>query len=93
MYIFGIVVRPKKCHKATVEYISTTIEYIFHVMKNFVNFRSGFVLLSWRLQMFSATFFGGKSPRVSGTQNGGTGPYKAILGVGFPLHKPYIQLV
>ena len=28
------------------------------------------------------------SPKVSGTQNGGTEPYKAILGVGFPLHKP-----
>ena len=25
--------------------------------------------------------------------NGGTEPYKAILGVGFPLHKPYIQLI
>ncbi len=32
-----------------------------------------------------AVFF---SPKVSGTQNGGTEPYKAILGVGFPLHKP-----
>ena len=29
------------------------------------------------------------SPKVSGTQNGGTEPYKAILGVSFPLHKPY----
>jgi len=32
------------------------------------------------------------SPGVSGTQNGGTEPYKsykAILGIGFPLHKPY----
>ncbi len=33
------------------------------------------------------------SPRISGTYNGGTEPYKAILGVGFPLHKPYIQLI
>ena len=32
------------------------------------------------------------SPKVSGTEHGGTEPYKAILGVGFPLHKPYIQL-
>ena len=23
------------------------------------------------------------------TQNGGTVPYKAVLGVGFPLHRPY----
>ena len=30
-----------------------------------------------------------KSPGVSGTWNGGTKPYKAILGMGFPLHKPY----
>ena len=29
------------------------------------------------------------SPKVSGTQNGGTEPYNAILGLGFPLHKPY----
>ena len=28
-------------------------------------------------------------PRISGTQNGGTEAYKAVLGVGFPLHKPY----
>ena len=29
----------------------------------------------------------------SGTKNGGTEPYKAVLGVRFPLHKPYyIQL-
>ena len=33
------------------------------------------------------------SPRISGTYNGGTEPYKAILGVGFPLQKPYIQLI
>jgi len=33
------------------------------------------------------------SPRISGTYNGGTEPYKAILGLGFPLHKPYIQLI
>ena len=33
------------------------------------------------------------SPRVSGTQNGGTEPYNAILGMGFPLHKPYMQLI
>ena len=32
------------------------------------------------------------SPTISGTLNGGTVPYKAVLGVGFPLHKPYIQL-
>ena len=25
-------------------------------------------------------------------KNGGTESYKAVLGVGFPLHKPYIQL-
>ena len=31
------------------------------------------------------------SPRISGTQNGGTEPYKAILGMGFPSHKPYIH--
>ena len=30
-----------------------------------------------------------KSPKVSGTKNAGTEPCKAILGVGFPLHKPY----
>ena len=34
-----------------------------------------------------------KAPEVSGTQNSGTGPCKAILGLGFPLHKPYIQLI
>ena len=33
------------------------------------------------------------SPKVSGTQNGGAESYKAILGMGFPLHKPYIQLI
>ena len=33
------------------------------------------------------------SPRILGTQNGGTEPYKAVLGMGFPLHKPYIQLI
>ena len=33
------------------------------------------------------------SPKVSGTKNGGTVPYKAILGVRFPLHMPYIQLI
>ena len=33
------------------------------------------------------------SPRVSGTKNAGTEPNKAILGMGFPLHKPYIQLI
>ena len=33
------------------------------------------------------------SPGVSGTQNGGTEPSKAIFGMGFPLHKPYIQLI
>ncbi len=33
------------------------------------------------------------SLRISGTQNGGTEPYKAIWGAGFPLHKPYIQLI
>ena len=33
-----------------------------------------------------------KSPKVSGTYNAGTEPYKAILGLGFPLHKPYIKL-
>ena len=32
------------------------------------------------------------SPKVSGTKNAGTEPYRAILGVGFPLHKHYIQL-
>ena len=26
-------------------------------------------------------------------KNGGTAPYKAILAAGFPLHKPYIQLI
>ena len=42
------------------------------------------------------TASGAKSPRISGTLNGGTEPYKAILsilGMGFPLHKPYIQLI
>ena len=29
-----------------------------------------------------------QSPTVSGTK-----PYKAILGLGFPLHRPYIQLI
>ena len=29
------------------------------------------------------------SPKVSGTKNAGTEPYKAMLGVGFPLHKQY----
>ena len=36
------------------------------------------------------------SPNISGTYNGGTEPYKAILGVGVPLHilhKPYILLI
>jgi len=33
------------------------------------------------------------SPIVAGTFNGGTEPCKAILGMGFPLHKPYIQLL
>ena len=33
------------------------------------------------------------SPNFSGASNGGTEPYKAILGVGFPLHKPYILLI
>ena len=31
------------------------------------------------------------SSKILGTKNGGTVPYKAILGVGFPLHNPYIQ--
>ena len=26
-------------------------------------------------------------------KNGGTEPYQAILGVGFPVHKPYIKLI
>ena len=26
-------------------------------------------------------------------KNAGTVPYDAILGVGFPLHRPYIQLI
>ena len=30
---------------------------------------------------------------TEGTKNGGTEPYKAVLGVGFPLHKPYTQLI
>ena len=34
-----------------------------------------------------------KSPKVSGTKNAVPEPPKAILGVGFPLHKPYIQLI
>ena len=44
------------------------------------------------------TASGAKSPRISGTLNGGTEPYKiykailSILGMGFPLHKPYIRL-
>ena len=33
------------------------------------------------------------STKDSGTYNRGTEPYKAILGVGFPLHNPYIQLI
>ena len=33
------------------------------------------------------------TPKVSDAQNGGTAPYKAILGVGFSLHKPFIQLI
>ena len=32
------------------------------------------------------------SPEDSGTKNGDIEPYKAVLGVGFPLRKPYIQL-
>ena len=39
------------------------------------------------------SFLSTKSPRISGTSNGGTDPYKAIFGVGVPLHKPYIQLI
>ncbi len=35
----------------------------------------------------------GSSAIISGTQNRGTEPYKAVLGTGFPLHKPYIQLI
>ena len=34
-------------------------------------------------------FVSNLSPKVSGTKNGGTVPYKAILGMGFPLHKVY----
>ena len=34
-----------------------------------------------------------QSPRLSATENGGTEPYKAILGVGVPVPKPYIQLI
>ena len=33
-----------------------------------------------------------QSPKVSGTQNGDTVPYNAVLGVEFPLPKPYIPL-
>ncbi len=33
-----------------------------------------------------------KSPKVSGTRNGEAIPYKAVLGMGFPLHQLYIQL-
>ena len=33
------------------------------------------------------------SPNISGTKHGGTEPYNAIFGVGFPLHKPYIMLI
>ena len=29
-----------------------------------------------------------RSPKVSGTKNAGTGPYKAISGMGVPIHKP-----
>ncbi len=34
---------------------------------------------------------GDPSPKISGTKNGGTKVtyFQAILGVGFPLHKPY----
>ena len=34
-----------------------------------------------------------KSPRISGTENGATESYKAILEVGFPLCKSYLQLL
>ena len=40
--------------------------------------------------------FEGSAPSFSKSfryLNEGTEPCKAILGVGFPLHKPYIQLV
>ena len=33
------------------------------------------------------------SLRLSGINNEGTEAYKSFLGVGFPLHKPYIQLM
>ena len=35
-----------------------------------------------------------ESPKVSGTQNGGTAtvPYKAVFGVGFPLHRACIHV-
>lgn len=33
------------------------------------------------------------SSKVSGTKITGTLPYKAVLGVGIPLHKPFIQLI
>ena len=35
-----------------------------------------------------ATMAAIRSPKVSGTKNAGTGPYKAISGMGFPIHKP-----
>ena len=43
--------------------------------------------------MVNGKFWGVWPPGVSGTKNGGTEPYKAILGMGFPLQKPYIQLI
>ena len=41
----------------------------------------------------SSRYFAHRSPRVSSTNIGGTEPFNAILGVVFPLHKPYIQLI
>ena len=37
--------------------------------------------------------FTNKSRVVSGTQNAGTEPFKAIFWVDFHLHTPYIQLM
>ena len=54
-------------------------------VKCFVNYLFETYRLKWKEVM--------KSPKVSGTKNAVTEPPKAILGAGFPLHKPYIQLI
>ncbi len=70
-----------------------------HVLSVSTNIPWGFVTSHnmstshlWCLRLYLGLCFGTlRSPKASGTSNGGTEPSKAILGVDLPLHKPYIQ--